>query len=47
MEIEKLKFDLDLASAFGKPNPLAKFQIAPWSRGRGVDFSHWVSLAEY
>jgi hypothetical protein len=33
------------ASAFGKTNPLS--QTASWSRGRGVDSSHRVSLAEY
>jgi hypothetical protein len=45
LELEKLKMFLDSASAFGKPNPLS--QTAAWSRGRGVDSSHWVSLVEY
>jgi hypothetical protein len=45
LELEKLKLFLDLASAFGKPNPSAN--TVAWSRGRGVDFSHRVSLAEY
>jgi hypothetical protein len=36
---------LDLASAFGKPNLSAK--TTAWFRGRGVDSSHRVSLAEY
>jgi hypothetical protein len=45
IELEKLKLVLDSASAFGKPNPFSK--IASKSRGRGVDSSHRVSLAEY
>jgi hypothetical protein len=43
IELEKLKLILDSASAFGKPNPLS--QTASWSKGRGVDSSHRVSLA--
>jgi hypothetical protein len=43
--LNKLKFDLDSASAFGQPKPFN--QIASWSRGRGLDSSHQVSLAEY
>jgi hypothetical protein len=43
LEWEKLKLFLDSASAFGKPNPLS--QTTAWSRGRGVDYSHRVSLA--
>jgi hypothetical protein len=45
LELEKLKLGLDLASAFGKSNPLS--QTTSWSRGRGVDSSYRVSLAEY
>jgi hypothetical protein len=45
LELEKLRLVLDSASAFGKPNPLN--QTASWSRGRGVDSSHRVSLVEY
>jgi hypothetical protein len=45
LELEKLKLVLDSASAFGKPNPLS--QTSLWSRGRGVDSSRRVSLAEY
>jgi hypothetical protein len=45
LELEKLKLILDLASAFGKTKPLS--QTAAWSRGRVVDSSHRVSLAEY
>jgi hypothetical protein len=45
IELEKLKLVLDSASAFSKPNPLS--QTSSWSRGRGVESSHRVSLAEY
>jgi hypothetical protein len=45
LELEKLKLVLDSASAFGKPTPLS--QTTSWSRGRGVDSSHRVSLAKY
>jgi hypothetical protein len=45
LEREKLKLFLDSASAFGKPKPLSL--TAPWSRGRGLESSHRVSLAEY
>jgi hypothetical protein len=45
IELEKQKLVLDLASAFVKPNPLS--QTTSWSRGRGVDSSHRVSLDEY
>jgi hypothetical protein len=45
LELEKLKIILDSASVFGKPNPLS--QTTSWSRGRGVESSHRVSLAEY
>jgi hypothetical protein len=45
IELERLKLVLDTSSAFGKTNPLS--QIASWSKGRGVDSSHRVSLAEY
>jgi hypothetical protein len=45
IELEKLKLVLDLASAFGKSNPLS--QTTSWFGGRGVDSSHRVSLAEY
>jgi hypothetical protein len=44
LELEKLKLSLDSASAFGN-QPLS--QTAAWSRGRGVDSSHQVSLVEY
>jgi hypothetical protein len=45
IELEKLKLVLNSASAFGKTKPLS--QTTSWSRGRGVDSSHRVSLAEY
>jgi hypothetical protein len=45
LELEKLKLILDSASAFGKPKPLS--QTAAWSRDRGVDSLHRVSLVEY
>jgi hypothetical protein len=45
LELEKLKLILDLASAFWQTKPLS--QTVAWSRGRGVDSSHRVSLAEY
>jgi hypothetical protein len=45
LELEKLKLILDSASAFWQTKPLS--QTAAWSRGRGVDSSHRVSLAEY
>jgi hypothetical protein len=45
LELEKLKLGLDLASVFGKSNPLS--QTTSWSRGRRVDSSYRVSLAEY
>jgi hypothetical protein len=45
LELEKLKLILDLASAFWQTKPLSKTIV--WSRGRGVDSSHRVSLAEY
>jgi hypothetical protein len=43
--IGKAKLILDSASTFGKPKPLS--QKVAWSRGRGVDSSHRVCLAEY
>jgi hypothetical protein len=45
LELEKLKLFLDLASVFWQTKPLS--QTTAWSRGRGVDSSHRVSLAEY
>jgi hypothetical protein len=45
LELEKLKFILDSASAFFQTKPLS--QKTAWSRGRGVDSSHRVSLVEY
>jgi hypothetical protein len=45
LELEKLKLVLDSASDFWQTKPLS--QTASWSRGRGVDSSHRVSLAEY
>jgi hypothetical protein len=45
IELEKLKLVLDSPSAFGKSTPLS--QTTSWSRGRVVDSSHRVSLAEY
>jgi hypothetical protein len=36
---------LETASAFWQTKPLS--QTTAWSRGRGVDSSHRVSLAEY
>jgi hypothetical protein len=45
IELKNLKLDLDSTSAFGKPNPSAN--TSSWSRGRGVDSSHRVCLAEY
>jgi hypothetical protein len=45
LELGKLKLILDSASAFWQTKPLR--QIAAWSRGRGVDSSHRVSLYEY
>jgi hypothetical protein len=42
--LEKLKLDLDLASAFGT-KPLS--QTSSWSRDREVDSSHQVSLPDY
>jgi hypothetical protein len=42
IEFEKLKWILEIASAFVKPNPLAK-QL----HSLEVDSSHRVSLAEY
>jgi hypothetical protein len=43
--IGKAKIDLRLSYFFWQNKPLS--QTAAWSRGRGVDSSHWVSLAEY
>jgi hypothetical protein len=43
--IGKAKIDLRLSYFFWQTKPLS--QTAAWSRGRGVDSSHWVSLAEY
>jgi hypothetical protein len=45
IELEKLKLVLDSVSPFGKPNSLS--QTTSLSRGRGVDSSHRISLAEY
>ena len=44
LEFEKLKLILDSASAFGKQTPQPNSCM---SRGRGVDSSHRLSLAEY
>jgi hypothetical protein len=45
LELEKLKLVLDSVSAFWQTKPIS--QTVAWSRGRGVDSSHRVSLAEY
>jgi hypothetical protein len=45
LELGKLKLILDSASAFWQTKPLS--QIVAWSRGRGVDSSHRVRIAEY
>jgi hypothetical protein len=45
IDLKKLKLVLDSTSACGKPKPLS--QTSSWSRGRGVDSSHWISVAEY
>jgi hypothetical protein len=44
LELEKLKLILDSASALANET---LSQTAAWSRGRGVESSHRVSLAEY
>jgi hypothetical protein len=43
LEMEKLKVGLRYSYCFWQTKPLS--QTAAWSRGRGVDSSHWVSLA--
>jgi hypothetical protein len=43
--IGKAKIDFRLSQCFWQTKPLS--QTDAWSRGRGVDSSHRVSLAEY
>jgi hypothetical protein len=45
LELKKLKIDFRLSYCFWQTKTLS--QTAAWSRGRGVDSSHLVSLAEY
>jgi hypothetical protein len=45
LESENLKIDFRLSWCYWQTKPLS--QTAAWSRGRGVDSSHRVSLAEY
>jgi hypothetical protein len=45
LESEKLKIDFRLSYCFWQTKPL--IQTVAWSKGRGVDSSHRVSLAEY
>jgi hypothetical protein len=45
LELEKLKIDFRLSLCFWQTKPLGP--TTAWSRGRGVDSSHRVSLAEY
>jgi hypothetical protein len=45
LELEKLKIDFRLSYCLWQTKPLN--QTTAWSRGRGVDSSHRVSLAEY
>jgi hypothetical protein len=45
IRIGKAKNDFRFSLCFWQTKPLS--QTAAWSRGRGVDSSHRVSLAEY